>query len=153
MRPIPRSKAMRTAAVAVLVGLLAAVGIAIAKPSPPAPPTITAKPANPTNSQTASFSYAESSSVGFSCALDGAAFASCGTGTAGSKSYSGPLAAGSHTFQVRSSVGSSTSSTSSYSWKIDLTAPVVATINRAGASPTNAASVSWTVTFSETVTG
>ncbi len=138
---------------AALVAALVWVGMALADSSLPAP-SITAKPANPTNQISASFTYTDSQSVSFQCSLDGSSFAACGgPGTSGSKSYPGPLAAGSHQFQVKA-VSGSKSSTTSYSWVIDLTAPAVSSMTRVGSSPTNTTGpVQWTVKFSENVTG
>ncbi len=99
---------------------LAAVASA-APPGPPAP-TITGKPANPTSSTAAGFTYTDSPSVTFQCSLDGGAFASCGSGTSGSKSYSG-LAAGSHTFKVHATASSRTSGDTAYTWLVDTSAP------------------------------
>ena len=119
-----------------------------------ATPSITVKPANPTNLQSASFTYTDSSTITkFQCQLDGGAWTDCGTVKTGSSiSYSG-LAAGSHTFQVRAVYNSTTSSPCSYTWVIDRTAPTVTSINTAAANPTKATSVTWTVVFSERVTG
>ena len=141
--------------VAVLLGVLSAGYFAFAAlASPPVPaPSITAFPPNPSNSQSASFTYTDSVAVTkFQCSLDGSAFADCGTTRPSSKTYNG-LSNGSHTFQVRAVSGASTSSATSYVWVVDRTAPTVLSINRVGASPTNAVSVQWTVTFSEPVTG
>jgi len=143
--------------VAALLGALAVVvwlaAVAIAGGSLAAP-TITAKPANPTNSTSANFTYTDSSTITkFQCQLDGGGWVDCGTvKTGSSKSYTG-LAAGSHTFQVRAVYNSTTSSATSYTWTIDLTAPKVTSINTAAANPTKASSVTWTVVFSESVTG
>ncbi len=142
-------------AVLTVLGLAVFGGYAIAKPSPPSAPSITAKPADPTNSPSASFTYGDTDSVQkFQCSLDNAAFADCGTTNPATKTpaYSG-LAAGSHTFQVRAVNANGTSSATSYTWKVDLAAPTVSSINRALPSPTNAVSVSWAVTFSEDVSG
>ena len=120
-----------------------------------AAPVITVKPANPTTSTSASFTYTDSSTITkFQCQHDGGTYVDCGTNKAGSSvSYSG-LAAGSHTFYVKAISGSTTSSVTSYTWTIDLTPPTVSSIKcSCGSNPTNASSVSWTVTFSESVTG
>jgi len=149
------STARRAAAIAVLLGALAVVTwatSALAGSTLPAP-TISAKPANPTSSTSASFTYTDSSSITkFQCQLDGGAWTDCGTTRPSSKSYTG-LAAGGHTFCVRAVSGSTTSSATSYAWTIDLTAPKVNSINTAATNPTSASSVTWTVVFSESVTG
>ncbi len=116
---------------------------------PPAP-SITAKPADPTNQTSASFSLTDSlAGVTFVCSLDGSSFSACSS----PKSYPGPLSAATHTFQVKAASGANLSSATSYSWTVDLTAPTVSSIVRADPSPTNAAAVHWTVTFSKPVTG
>ncbi len=118
-----------------------------------AAPKITVQPANPTSSQSASFTYTDSSTITkFQCQHDGGTYVDCGTVKTGSSvSYSG-LAAGSHTFYVKAISGSTTSSVTSYTWVIDLTRPAVTSINTAAANPTNASTVTWTVVFSESVT-
>jgi len=63
----------------------------------PPTPTITSKPANPTNSTSASLAFSDGEgSVAFLCQLDGGGFAACSS----PKSYAG-LGDGSHTFKVR----------------------------------------------------
>ena len=117
-----------------------------------AAPTITSKPPNPTNQQSAMFTYKHKSSVTFQCALDGSSYTPCGAGKSGTKSYLGPLPSGSHTFQVRAVLGSQTSAAASYTWVIDTEFPSVVSIDRTGSTPTRSASVSWKATFSESVT-
>ena len=151
------SAARRATTVVALLGVLATVVFFAASAfagGSLATPSITVKPANPTNSQSASFTYTDSSTITkFQCQLDGGAWTDCGTVKTGSSiSYSG-LAAGSHTFQVRAVYNSTTSSPCSYTWVIDRTAPTVTSINTAAANPTKATSVTWTVVFSESVTG
>jgi hypothetical protein len=117
--------------------------------TPPAAPTITAFPANPTNQTTAAFSFTGEAGASFLCSLDGAAFAACTS----SKSYTG-IAAGSHTFRVEArDAAGNTGSPAAYTWTVDLTAPTVSSINRADPSPANAGPLHWTVTFSESVNG
>lgn len=119
----------------------------------PEVPTIMSAPANPTNRTSASFTYSSKKTSSFQCALDGGAFVACGSSSPSSKTYSGPLVPGSHSFQVRAVSGSITTDSTTYSWTIDTTAPRALAVNRAGASPTNADSVSWSVIFDEDVTG
>src|SRR5690348_3602289 len=136
MRAALRNRVTRALIGAALAGALGWAGVALADSGPPAP-VITGKPANPTNSQSAAFTYTDSQSVTFQGALDGGSFVACGApGTSGSKSYAGPLAAGSHQFQVKA-VSGSKSTTSSYSWVIDLAAPTVVSITRSSSSPTS----------------
>jgi large repetitive protein len=140
-----------------VLGVLAVAAVVTAislAASPPPAPTISASPLNPSSSQTASFTYTDSQAITkFQCQLDGGGFSDCGTTRPSTKSYAGPLAQGSHTFQVRAVSGSNTSSATSFTWSIDSVAPTVVSINRIGASPTNASSVQWTVAFSEAVKG
>ena len=149
-----KSAARRTAAVAVLLGVLVVVGtatVALGASGPPAP-TIGSGPSNPTSSTSAAFTFSAPPSGGSNqCKRDAEAFGACTSST--TKTYTG-LLAGSHTFQVRAVDNKGkTSSPASWTWVIDRTAPTVVSIARGGASPTNAASVSWLLTFSESVTG
>ena len=89
-------------------------------PSPPAP-TITARPADPTNQTSAHFAYTDSQNgVSYECQLDGTNFGSCpATGI----TYAGRLSEGSHTFKVRALSGAKTSAPSSLNWTVDTVAP------------------------------
>ncbi|MEA2208926.1 MAG: large repetitive protein [Solirubrobacteraceae bacterium] len=100
---------------------LAATG-AFAGASVPAP-SITARPAEPTNQTAAHFTYPDSQAgASFECRLDGGSFASCpATGI----TYAGPLAQGTHSFAVRAVFAGKTSDTTTYSWTIDTLAPSV----------------------------
>ena len=128
--------------VAVLLGVFAAgYGVygAFGALTPPPPVIVPAsKPANPTVSQSALFQFTDSQSVSFQCSLDGSSFAGCGSGTSGSKSYSG-LVQGSHTFLVRAASGSATSSAASHTWVIDRTAPTASVVFPANGGVYNAA--------------
>jgi hypothetical protein len=112
---------MRTVFVATLLSALAvAAGFALASSGVPTP-TITSHPANPTTSTSASFSFTDSKSgVKFECKLDGAAFAAC---SSSGIAYSGPLAPGSHMFEVEAITGGTASSPASYAWTIEATSP------------------------------
>ena len=105
--------------------------------------TITAKPPNPSNSTSPSFSFSASESVTFECSLDGAAFAACTS----PQSYTG-LADGSHTFQLRATDEAGNVSTTSYTWIIDTTAPST-TISSAPPNPSNSTTASFEFTASE----
>ena len=112
---------------------------------PPAP-TITAKPANPTNITSASFSFTDAlAGVSFQCSLDNVAFAVCTS----PKSYPGPLAPGSHNFRVKALSGANESAISSYTWTVDTTAPPTPTITAKPASLSNTTSPSFSFTDSE----
>src|ERR687896_604979 len=96
------------------------------------------RPADPTNSTTATFTFsADEEGSTFECALDEAAFGACET------EYSG-LADGEHTFRVRATdpAGNTDDSAASYSWTIDTVAPDT-TID----TGPNALTVSRSVTF------
>src|SRR5205085_1173274 len=94
--------------------------------------TITAQPANPTNSTSASFSFTSSKTGStFQCKLDGGTNTSCTSPV----SYTG-LAAGSHTFTVTGTDTAGNTGTAGSTWTIDTSAPTV-TITAQPANPTN----------------
>ena len=100
--------------------------------------TISASPTNPSNSAGPSFSFSSEAGATFTCALDGAAFASCSS----PKSYAG-VADGSHTFQVKATdTAGNTGAAASYTWTIDTIAPA-ATITASPTNPSNSASPSF----------
>jgi probable HAF family extracellular repeat protein len=75
---------------------------------------ITAKPADPTISTSATFEFASESGATFECKLDDALFQSCTS----PKSY-GPLTVGSHTFAVRGTDGlANLGAAASYTWAV-----------------------------------
>jgi hypothetical protein len=117
----------------------------------PATPVIGSKPANPTNSTSATFTFTtNASNATFECALDPPfAFGTCGS----PKSYPSGLSAGSHEFRVRAlgAAGSSTgtSAAASYTWTIDTNAPPAPAITSGPASPTNTTSASFSFTNAE----
>src|SRR5207249_676219 len=102
-----------------------AAAVVITADTTPPDTSITAQPANPTTSTSASFSFTgtddvtASGSLTFQCDLDGGGFGACTS----PKSYAGPLAAGSHTFQVKATdqAGNTDPTPASYAWTIDLT--------------------------------
>ena len=100
--------------------------------------SITASPTNPSNNASPSFSFSSEAGATFTCALDGAAFASCSS----PKSYTG-LADGSHTFQVKATdAAGNTGAAASYTWTVDTVAPT-ATITASPANPSNNAGPSF----------
>jgi hypothetical protein len=110
--------------------------------TPPAAPSITTKPADPSNSTAPSFSFTGEAGATFACSIDGGAFTACTS----PKAYSG-LSAGSHTFQVRQTdLAGNTGPNVSYAWSIDLTAPTAPTITASppALSNTRAPSFSYT---------
>jgi hypothetical protein len=112
----------------------------------PPTPTITAKPSNPTNQTSASFSFSDTlAGVTYVCALDTATFTSCSS----PQSYAGPLAQGSHSFQVKAVSGSNQSAAASYTWTIDTSAPPTPTIVTKPASLSNTTSPTFAFSDSE----
>lgn len=85
---------------------------------PPAPPTITSKPSDPSSSSNASFSFTGEPGGSYECQLDGGAWTTCSS----PKSYSG-LSDGSHTFCVRQTdAANNVGSPQCYTWTVDLPA-------------------------------
>jgi hypothetical protein len=110
------------------------------------PPTasITAKPSNPSNDTTPSFTFSAGEPSTFECKLDAAAFAACPS----PKSYTG-VTAGPHTFAVRAKdTAGNTGPEASYAWTIDTAAPTT-TITSNPADPTNDKSPSFAFSASE----
>jgi Bacterial Ig-like domain len=108
--------------------------------------TITAAPATPTSSTSASFAFtASEGGATFQCRLDGGAWGLCSSPT----SYSG-LAEGGHVFEVRAldGIGNADTTPATHAWTVDLTAPQTA-ITAAPADPTNATSASFAFTANE----
>jgi hypothetical protein len=113
--------------------------------------SITAKPDDPTNSTSASFSFTgtdnhtTAANLDFECKLDGGAYESCTS----PKNLSG-LTNGSHTFSVRAidSVGNTDTTPASWAWKVDTIAPTVINF-----SPANAATANVTTNVTATFSG
>jgi CSLREA domain-containing protein len=117
---------------------------------------ITSNPANPTNSNSATFQFTGSDSggsnlAGFECKLDAGNFTACTS----PQNYSS-LADGSHTFEVRAfdGAGNVDPSPATFTWTVDTTPPTV-TINQAAgqADPTGSSPINFTAVFSEPVSG
>jgi RHS repeat-associated protein len=116
--------------------------------APPAP-TITSRPADPTNQASAEFSFDDSAAgVQFQCQLDGGQFTVCSS----PQHYPGPLADGPHSFSVEAvdSLGNA-SAAASYSWTIDTATPPAPTITSGPADPTNQTTADFV--FTEPATG
>jgi myo-inositol-hexaphosphate 3-phosphohydrolase len=122
-----------------------------AGPTTPSPPdtTITSRPANPTNSTSAQFSFTSTStSATFACSLDSAAFVTCTSPV----SYAG-LSDGAHTFQVQASDQNGVDPTpASYTWTVD-TAPPEADTTAPTVTGTSPAAGATGVTVTANVTG
>ena len=112
--------------------------------TPPAPPTLTAKPSDPSNNPAPSFAFSDDDGTAtFLCQLDGGAAAACTS----PQTYSG-LAEGSHTFAVQAiDPAGNASGVTSYTWTIDLTPPPAPTIT--SGPPAATASTSATFAFTD----
>ena len=113
-----------------------------------APPetTITATPANPTNSDSATFEFVSSEAGStFECNLDGGGFVACTS----PQNYTG-LADGGHTFEVRATdaLGNTDPTPASFNWTVDA-APPETTITATPANPTNSDSATFEFVSSE----
>ncbi len=112
--------------------------------------SITAAPANPSNSSSASFSFTSTEAgSSFECQLDGGSFGACTS----PKSYTG-LGEGSHTFQVRAidSVSNIDPTPASYTWTIDSTPPDT-TLTATPPNPSNNGNASFSFTSPESSVG
>ena len=106
-------------------------------PPPPPKPKINSAPPGLTKQTAATFTYTDTSSVTFMCSYDGAAFSACGTGTSASNANPGPLADGTHTFQVKAKQGASAmSAADSRTWTVDTAAPPAPTFTQKPTNPT-----------------
>jgi uncharacterized protein YjiK len=116
--------------------------------TPPPPPAITAKPANPTNLTSASFSFSDTETgATLLCQLDGSAFSACSSPA----TYNG-LVQGSHTFAVEAQDAAGNQSTiSSFTWTVDSTPPPSPVVTSTPSNPTNQTSASFS--FNDTETG
>jgi hypothetical protein len=105
---------------------------------------IDSKPANPTRSTSAPFVFhSNPAGAEFECRLDAEAFAACANPDNEPFEYPGPLADGSHTFQVRAKNTVGTGAAATYTWLVDTQAPT-ATINTTPANPSPGASAAFT---------
>lgn len=130
----PTRRAVRAIVVAlVLLGLSAGVyAVIAASKSTLAVPTISTRPANPTSATSATFAFTGPRGSTFQCRLDATVFAACTSLWV----YAGPLAQGSHTFQVRSVSGSVRSNAASYTWTVDTVAPPGPVLTQTPTDPT-----------------
>ena len=106
--------------------------------------SITGRPANPTNQTNASFIFTATETASFECQMDNGGYSACTS----AKSYT--LAAGSHTFQVRSIdlVGNIDATPATYAWEIDTTTPTVMIGNPSLNLANSSQSVTYAVTYS-----
>ncbi len=107
--------------------------------------TITAKPNDPSNESSPSFSFTSDESSGtFACKLDAGAFSPCNS----PKSYT-DLADGSHTFAVKATdPAGNTGPETTFTWTIDTVGPTT-TISGKPIDPSNVSSPSFTFTSNE----
>lgn len=107
---------------------------------------IESKPSSPTKSTSASFTYHSTpEGAEFECKLDAGAFASC---SHEGFDIPGPLADGSHTFQVRGKNTQGTGAPAIHTWTVD-TQPPTATIKTQPANPSSGASAAFTYESSQ----
>jgi hypothetical protein len=125
-----RLRLYATVCAALVVAVFLAVGATAA--APPAP-TISG-PANPTKATSASFTFSANTNppASFRCRLDSASFANCESPV----NYPGPLADGTHEFDV-TATNSDGQSSASYSWTIDTKPPPTPTITATPGNPSN----------------
>lgn len=107
------------------------------------------KPANPTQSTSAGFIFHSTpSGAAFECKLDSGAYVECLSDHDEPFVYPGPLADGSHTFQVRANNSQGTGITALYTWLVD-TQPPTTTIKSSPANPSSGASAAFTYEASQ----
>jgi subtilisin family serine protease len=114
-----------------------------------APETVLgATPEDPTGSTSARFTFSSEAGARFECRIDNGGFASC----ASPHDFPGPLAEGSHTFEVVAidAAGNRDQTPATYTWTVDTNLPET-TITSAPANPTNATTASFT--YSSTKAG
>jgi hypothetical protein len=110
---------------------------------PPPQPTIVSGPPQPSGTNEAQFTFADSEAgVGYRCQLDGGGFLQC----ANPQTYSS-LADGTHTLVVEAvdAAGNTSDPTPPYSWLIDTVRPIV-TLTEKPAAVTNRTSASFSFT-------
>lgn len=113
--------------------------------------SILTNPSNPTNSNSATFTFNGSDSgtgvASFECSLDGGSFTSCTSGV----NYPG-LSDGSHTFDVRAKdfANNTDASPASFMWVIDTVAPDTS-LSTTPSNPTNSTSATFTFTGSDSL--
>src|SRR5215211_1811453 len=111
--------------------------------TPPAPPALDTRPADPSNSPAVSFAFSAAEvNLAFDCALDGAAFAVC-TSPA---TYAG-LSEGAHAFRVRARDAAGNESTATlYSWTVDTAPPAAPSIDSRPLDPSTSTDATFAFT-------
>lgn len=110
---------------------------------------IKTKPTNPTTGTSAQFVFeSDPPGAALQCKLDTGPFVACIHDDEAPYEYAGPLADGSHTFQVRATNTKGTGVSSVYTWLVDTTPPTVA-ITGSPANPSPAANASFTYEASQ----
>jgi hypothetical protein len=105
---------------------------------------IDSRPTNPTQETSAAFLFRSiPTGAVMECKLDTGPFQECQNLDDEPFEYPGPLADGSHTFQVRGVNSQGTGAATGYTWIVD-TQPPTATINTAPANPSSGASAAFT---------
>ena len=119
MRPRRRHTALALLAAAAVTAPALGAGAALETGTPVPAPVIGERPADPTSSASARFTFAAPPGVRFECRLDGEAPAQCDSPA----TYPG-LAEGEHRFAVTATRGThQRDATTAYRWLIDATAP------------------------------
>jgi hypothetical protein len=134
------SRTVKILTVLLVIGLTGGVAAlaAPAKPggpptTPPPKPVIDGMPASPTHVRSATFSFSDArSGVTYLCRRDGAAFSACSS----PKTFTGPLAQGTHTFAVKAVDAGGQSAPATATWRVDLTPPRAPVITSAPTRPT-----------------
>lgn len=107
------------------------------------------RPANPTQATAAGFIFRSTPpGAAFECRLDTGAFEECLSDHDAPYVYPGPLADGSHTFQVRANNSQGTGITALYTWIVDTQAPTT-TITTSPANPSSGTSAAFTYEASQ----
>lgn len=120
--------------------------IQISGDSLPPAPTILTEPANPTATNSATFTFSDTqANVTFECSIEGLAFGACASGV----TYS-PISAGQHSFQVRAlDPNNFLSPASVYSWTVTGMAVTPPTITSGPGHITSASTAAFSFTDSE----
>lgn len=104
---------------------------------------IISKPSNPTKSPSAAFTFASTPpGAAFECKLDTGAYVECLSVDEEPYEYPGPLADGSHTFQVRAVNSLGAGASAVHTWIVDTQAPTT-TIKTSPANPSSGASAAF----------